>query len=129
MKIIEVIITRSALDDFSRCARQLGILAFDLIEERERVWDSCQPSLDRTPTPDTPVRLKIDFAVPDKETKSIVHAVLESAHPDSIGIFKFEQNTYSDASDSPSPIQRSRTSNYHRCKEPPKGALPSQGAG
>ena len=86
---------RSNLDDFSRCARQLGILAFDLIEERERVWDHCQPLLGRAPTPDTLVRLKVDFAVPDKETKSIVHAVLESAHPDSIGIFKFEQNTRS----------------------------------
>jgi hypothetical protein len=107
MRIIEAIITRSALDDFSRCARQLGILAFDLIEERERVWDHCQALLDRAPTPDTPVRLKVDFAVPDKETKSIVHAVLESAHPDSIGIFKFEQNTRSNTSVSPSPIHSS----------------------
>jgi hypothetical protein len=107
MRIIETIIMRSALGDFSRCVRQLGIFAFDLIEEREKVWDHCQPSLDRGPDPDTPVRLKIDFAVPDKETKFIVHALLESAHPDSIGIFKFDQNTRSNTSDSPSPIHSS----------------------
>jgi hypothetical protein len=37
--------------------------------------------------------LKVDFAVFDEQTKSVVHAVLESVHPDSIGIFKFDQDT------------------------------------
>ncbi len=83
MKIIEAIISRSALDDFNRCARQLGIFGFDLSEE--------QQLKDHHYTSKTTSRLKVDFAVLDEETKPFIHAVLESVHPDSIAIFKSDQ--------------------------------------
>jgi hypothetical protein len=86
MKRIEAVIMRSALDDFHRCARQLGIFGFDLSEEQTILGDSdC--------TSDSTRRLRVDFAVLDEETKPSIHAVLESVHPDSIAIFKFDQYT------------------------------------
>ena len=94
MKRIEAVVARSALDDFHRCARQLGIFGFDLSEDRTRLSDrqragtASQRTLDRQSS-----RVKVDFAVPDKDIKPTIHAVLESVHPDSIGIFKFDQDT------------------------------------
>ena len=35
----------------------------------------------------------MDFAVLDEDTKPTVHAVLELVHPESISIFKFDQDT------------------------------------
>jgi hypothetical protein len=35
----------------------------------------------------------VDFAVLDEDIKPTVHAVLISVHPESIAIFKFEQDT------------------------------------
>jgi hypothetical protein len=94
MKIIEAVIMRSALDDFSRCARQLGIFGFDLSEENCTLQDHHQRlAVASERTRNTTARLKVDFAVLDQETKPTVHAVLESVHPDSISIFKFDQDT------------------------------------
>ena len=93
MNRIEAVIKRSALDDFHRCARQLGILGFDLSEEHARPPDQQRPATASEFTPDTRSTLKVDFAVSDEETKPTVHAVLESVHPNSIGIFKFDQDT------------------------------------
>jgi len=92
MKIIEAVIMRSNLNDFSRCVRQLGVLGFDLSEEQPQLLD-CQQLAEAAPTSNIAARLKVDFAVFDEQTKSVVHAVLESVHPDSIGIFKFDQDT------------------------------------
>jgi hypothetical protein len=86
MKRIEAVIMRSALDDFHRCARQLGIFGFDLSEEQSKLRGPHRTS-------DTTSRLRVDFAVPDEETKPSIHAVLESVHPDSIAIFKFDQDS------------------------------------
>lgn len=88
MKRIEAVILRSALGDFYRCARQLGILGFDLSEERT---DGQRLSMTDEPGSDRISRLKVDFAVLDEETKPTFHAVLESVHPDSLSIFKFDQ--------------------------------------
>jgi hypothetical protein len=85
MKRIEAVIMRSALDDFNRCAKQLGIFGFDLSEEQTRLRHRDFPSASIS-------QLRVDFAVFDEETKPSVHAVLESVHPDSIAIFKFDQN-------------------------------------
>jgi hypothetical protein len=85
MKRIEAVIMRSALDDFHRCAKQLGIFGFDLSEEQTILRDSdC--------TSDSTRRLRVDFALPDEEIKPSIHAVLESVHPDSIAIFTFDQH-------------------------------------
>jgi len=93
MKRIEAVIMRSALDDFHRCARKLGIFGFDLSEERTKLRDHQRRAMARECTLDSLSRLKVDFAVPDEETKPTIHAVLESVHPDSIAIFKFDQDT------------------------------------
>jgi hypothetical protein len=84
---------RSALDDFHRCARQLGILGFDLSEEQTGHRGHQRLALPHEGPPDSASRLKVDFAVLDEETKPTLHAVLESVHPDSIAIFKFDQDT------------------------------------
>jgi hypothetical protein len=92
MKIIEAVITRTALDDFSRCARRLGILGFDLSDERAQLHDYQRLAMPGERVLIAKDRLKVDFAVLDEETKPTVHAVLESVHPDSIAIFKFDQD-------------------------------------
>ena len=92
MKRIEAVIMRSALDDFHRCARQLGIFGFDLSEEHTKLRDNQRLAMASECIPDTTSRIKVDFAVLDEETKPTIHAVLESVHPDSIAIFKFDQD-------------------------------------
>ena len=89
MKRIKAVISRSSLDDFHQCVRQLGIFGFDLSEERAGRRDRHQGTAGNSAQMKS--RVEVDFAVPDEEAKPIVHAVLESAHPDSVGIFKFDQ--------------------------------------
>jgi nitrogen regulatory protein PII len=91
MKRIEAVVKRSALNDFHRCAKQLGIFAFDLSEERKI------PNQPRSVSSEgnfpAASKLKVDFAVLDEEVKPTIHAVLESVHPNSISVFKFDQDT------------------------------------
>jgi nitrogen regulatory protein PII len=92
MKRIEAIIARSALDDFHRCARKLGIFGFDISLLKTRLRDNQRLSLSAESRAVTAARIKVDFAVLDEQTKPAVHAVLESVHPESIGIFKFDED-------------------------------------
>jgi hypothetical protein len=89
MKVIETVITRSALNDLSRCARNLGIFGFDLCEEKTIDDDRPFASPGKS---DRAGKLKVDFAVGDEETKSTLHVLLDTVHPESIGIFKFDQS-------------------------------------
>jgi len=84
---------RSALVDFHRCARRLGIFGFDLCEVHPKLRHYQRLATAIASTPDTPSRLKIGFAVRDEETKPTIHAVLKCVHPESIGIFKFDLDT------------------------------------
>jgi len=93
MKRIEAVIVPSALDDFHRCARELGIFGFDLCKERTEPPDRQRVVMANERTSDITSRLKVDFAVSDEETKPTVHAVLETVHPVSIAIFKFDRDT------------------------------------
>ena len=93
MKRIEAVVKRSALDDFHRCAKQLGIFGFDLSEDHTKRQDHQRLAAVSEYAPDATSRVKVDFAVLDEETKPTVHAVLESVHPESIAIFKFDQDT------------------------------------
>jgi nitrogen regulatory protein PII len=93
MKRIEAVVKRSALDDFHRCAKQLGIFGFDLSENPTKRRSHQRLAAVGEYAPDATSRIKVDFAVLDEETKNTVHAVLESVHPDSIAIFKFDQDT------------------------------------
>jgi len=91
MKRIEAVVSRSALDDFHRCARELGIFGFDLSEDHRR--DHQRPAPAGTCAPDKSAKIKVNFAVLDEEINPTIHAVLESVHPSSIAIFKFDQDT------------------------------------
>jgi nitrogen regulatory protein PII len=98
MKRIEAVVKRSALDDFHRCAQQLGIFGFDLSEERKLPNHQPPPSTSSESNSQTASRVKVDFAVLDEEVKPTIHAVLESVHPNSIAVFKFDQDTRPPAS-------------------------------
>ena len=93
MKRIEAVVKRSSLDDFHRCAKQLGVLGFDLSEDRTKRRNAQRLATGNACAPDSTSRLKVDFAVLDEDTKPTVHAVLELVHPESISIFKFDQDT------------------------------------
>jgi hypothetical protein len=92
MKRTEAIIARSALDDFHRCARDLGIFGFDLSVPRTRLNDPKRFPMVGEACPVDASSIKIDFAVLDEQTNRTVHAVLETVHPESIGIFKFDED-------------------------------------
>ena len=79
MKRIETVMRRSELDSFYQCAGKLGIFAFDLSRDRHSAF-------------------KVDFAVADLEAKDTIHAVLEQVHPDSIAVFKLDNESPSEAS-------------------------------
>jgi hypothetical protein len=93
MKRIEAVLKNSALDDFHRCAKQLGIFGFDLSEEPTKRWEHQPTAIRGECVPDATSKIKVDFAVLDEDTKPTVHAVLISVHPESIAIFKFDQDT------------------------------------
>ncbi len=93
MKRIEAVIARAALDDFHRCARTLGIFGFDLSVPKTRLCDHERRFNKREAGSVTASTIKVNFAVLDEQTKRIIHAVLESVHPESIGVFKFDEDT------------------------------------
>ena len=93
MKRIEAVIPLAALDDFHRCARELGIFGFDLCMPKARLSDHQRRSNQAESKPVTASRTKVDFAVLDEQTNPTIHAVLESVHPESIGVFKFDEDT------------------------------------
>ena len=82
MKRIEAVVRRSEMKHFCQCAEKLGIFGFDLCE------DGCSTPRAVGADGHNQSKLKVDFAVFDAETKDTVQAVLEQAHPDSIGIFQ-----------------------------------------
>lgn len=91
MKRIEAVFRRSELRQFLQCAAALGIFGFDLSENRNllRALGSGENR--------SRLSFKVDFAVPDMDTKDTIHAVLEQTHPDSIAIFKLGPETNSTA--------------------------------
>src|ERR1700674_2200279 len=62
MKRIEAVVKRSALDDFHRCAKQLGIFGSDLSEERKLPNQQTSSTSSEGNFP-TASKLKVDFAV------------------------------------------------------------------
>jgi hypothetical protein len=93
MKRIEAVIPLAALDDFHRCARKLGIFGFDLSVPKSRLCDHQRRFNQAESKPVSASRIKVDFAVLDEQTNPTIHAVLESVHPESIGVFKFDEDT------------------------------------
>jgi hypothetical protein len=94
MKRIEAVVRRAALNSFYHCAEKLGIFGFDLSENRALKVGAARSQLkpETASTSIAPSRLKVDFAVLDREAKDTVHAVLEQVHPDSIAIFDLEES-------------------------------------
>ena len=82
MKKIETIVKREALAGFCRCAQRIGVLAFELLEDPNS-WILAASN-------DHQSRLKVDFAVSDREATDTVHAVLEQVHPDGIAIMELD---------------------------------------
>jgi nitrogen regulatory protein PII len=93
MKRIEAVIRRSALDDFQRCAKELGIFGFDLSEEQSRICGHQRREMLAQVKPVSASRLKVDFAILDEQINPTIHAVLEAVHPESIAIFKLDRVT------------------------------------
>jgi hypothetical protein len=91
MKRIEAVIPRSALDDFQRCAKELGIFGFDLSEERSRHCAHQRRQVLAQIAPTNASKLKVDFAILDEQINPTIHAVLESVHPETIAIFKLDK--------------------------------------
>jgi hypothetical protein len=105
MKRIEAVIALAALDDFHRCARELGIFGFDLSVPKTRLCDDQRRFNGRESGSVSASRIKVDFAVLDEQTQPTIHAVLESVHPDSIGVFRFDEDTGSSRTHPLWPIQ------------------------
>jgi nitrogen regulatory protein PII len=105
MKRIEAIIARSALDDFHRCAKSLGIFGFDLSAPKTRLCDNQRLSIRRELRSVAGSKIKVEFAVLDEQTKPTIHAVLETVHPESIGIFKFDEDASAVVRPRPNPAR------------------------
>jgi nitrogen regulatory protein P-II 1 len=95
MKRIEAVIAPWTLDAFKEAAPQLGISEFDLvevfrsdcanIERHQRLYRGREFTVDLSP------RLRLEFLLFDKDVEATVHRLLELVHPESIAIFKLDQ--------------------------------------
>ena len=92
MKRIEAVISRAALNDFHRCAKELGIFGFDLSVPKKVFCDHQRRINPPESRPHPALLLKIDFAVLDEQANPTIHAVLQSVHPESIGVFRFDED-------------------------------------
>jgi nitrogen regulatory protein P-II 1 len=95
MKRIEAVITPSTLDIFRAAAPQLGISEFELVEVY-RVGSNttyggkgiCQGSEYRA---DLSPRLRVEFVMFDDDVQVTLHRLLELVHPESISVFRLDQ--------------------------------------
>jgi nitrogen regulatory protein PII len=95
MKRIEMVIAPWTLDTFKETAPQLGISEFALVEVyrlgcettdgRKRIYRGCEFKADFSP------RLRIEFAMFDDDVQATVHQLLELVHPESISVFRLDQ--------------------------------------
>jgi nitrogen regulatory protein PII len=95
MKKIEAVIAPWALDTFKEAAPRLGITEFELVE----VYRSGCETFDRRKglyrgqefTSDFSARLRIEFIMFDDDVQAAVHQLLELVHPESISVFRVDQ--------------------------------------
>jgi len=95
VKRIETVIAPWTLDAFREAAPQLGIVEFDLvevyrsdcatIEQPQRLYRGREFTIDLLP------RLRLEFVLFDDDVQATVHHLLELIHPESIAIFKLDQ--------------------------------------
>jgi nitrogen regulatory protein P-II 1 len=110
VKRIEAVITPWTLDAFREAAPQLGIVEFDLveiyrsdcatIEQPQRLYRGRGFTIDLLP------RLRLEFVLFDDDVQATVRRLLELIHPDSIAIFKLDQELrpISPTNDRPNPL-------------------------
>jgi nitrogen regulatory protein PII len=95
MKRIEAVITPWTLDTFKEAAPQLRISEFELVEvycsgcetnERgKRVYCGLEFKGDFLP------RLRVEFVMFDDDVQATLHQLLELVHPESIAVFRLDQ--------------------------------------
>jgi nitrogen regulatory protein PII len=95
MKRIEAVITPWTLDTLKEAAPQLGISEFELVEvycsgcesnERgKRVYCGLEFKGDFLP------RLRVEFVMFDDDVQAALHQLLELVHPESIAVFRLDQ--------------------------------------
>jgi nitrogen regulatory protein PII len=95
VKRIETVITPWTLDAFKEAAPQLGIVEFDLVEvyrsdcaivdQPQRLYRGRESTIDLLP------RLRLEFVLFDDDVQATVHRLLELIHPESIAIFRLDQ--------------------------------------
>jgi nitrogen regulatory protein P-II 1 len=105
MKRIEAVITPGTLDTFKAAAPRLGISEFELVEvyrldtktsERGKgLYQGCEYRTDLSP------RLRVEFVMFDDDVQRTLHRLLELLRPESISVFRLDQQVRSVSSASP----------------------------
>jgi nitrogen regulatory protein PII len=95
MKRIEAVITPWTLDTFKAAAPRLGISEFELVEVyrlgsettvgAKGLYQGCESRADLSP------RLRVEFVMFDDDVQATVHRLLELIHPESISVFRLDQ--------------------------------------
>jgi nitrogen regulatory protein PII len=95
MKKIEAVIAPWALDTFKEVAPELGISEFELVEVYRSVCESVDPRKrlyrGHEFTADPSPRLRVEFIMFDDDVQAVVHQLLEVVHPESISVFRVDQ--------------------------------------
>jgi len=95
MKRIEAVISPWTLDVFKEAAAGLGIREFELVEvyrfgcetpdRQKRIYRGSQFTADLAP------RLRVEFVMFDDDVRNALDCLLELVHPESISVFRLDQ--------------------------------------
>jgi nitrogen regulatory protein PII len=95
MKRIEAVITPSTLDSFREAATRLGISEFELVEvyrlgcesveEASGLYRGSEYRAELSP------RLRVEFVMFDDDVQKTLHRLLQLIHPESISVFRLDQ--------------------------------------
>ena len=105
MKKIEAVIAPWALDTFKEMAPQLGISDFELVQVYRAGCETAErrKRLNRGHefTSDFSARLRVEFIMFDGDVQAAVHQLLELVHPESISVFRVDQEVRTISSATP----------------------------
>jgi nitrogen regulatory protein PII len=95
MKRIEAVITPSTLDSFKEAAFRLGISEFELVEVYRLGCETIEGAngLYRGSeyTAELSPRLRVEFVMFDDDVQKTLHGLLQLVHPESISVFRLDQ--------------------------------------
>jgi nitrogen regulatory protein P-II 1 len=130
MKRIEAVITPGTLDTFKAAAPRLGISEFELVEvyrldtntsERGKgLYQGCEYRTDLSP------RLRVEFVMFDDDVQRTLHRLLELIRPESISVFRLDQQVRS-VSSANSYLKQLLPSGH--CMSTPEAATSARGIG